>query len=91
MNGLGEEKKKAIMRRYNRVILQHGKMAKFISRGEIYREVALPFFIDQIRVGQIIRELLKNGYSGSEHRSPEEVDIDNEIEVIVNEQKGEGQ
>lgn len=86
MSGLGDQKKKAIMRRYNRVLESHGKMAKYISKAVIYGEVALPFFISPVRVGIIVLEQLKAGCDGSEDFVAYQEDLDRDLDKLAEEE-----
>ena len=89
MPGLGEQKRKAIMRRYNRVLQEHGKMAKYISKAVIYQEVALPFFIAPARVGVIILEELQSGNSCNEEVLAFQQDMDADLNELANQQRPE--
>jgi len=88
MSDLSSQKKKAVMRRYNRILEKHGKMAKYISKSVIYREVALPFFISHVRVGVIILEMIKKKDDGSIGDIHLENEIDTEVETIAKEIEG---
>ena len=89
MPGLGEHKRKAIMRRYNQVLSEHGKMAKYISKAVIYQEVALPFFIAPYRVGVIILEELRKGNDCNETILGYQQELDGELNKLAEGQRTE--
>ena len=89
MSGFGEQKRRAIMRRYNRILGEHGKMAKFISKAVIYQEVALPFFVAPARIGVILLEELKKGNTCEEEIPAFQKDLDKELNILAEEERTE--
>ena len=87
MSSLGEQKRKAVMRRYNRILGEHGKMAKYISKAVIYQEVALPFFIAPVRVGVIILEELRRGETINEDIAGVQQEVDQTLGELAEEER----